>query len=450
AEGILAGYPQAQLAGITPVEMAADLSKAQPNYDSVADRFTYVPELLDEPLLKKWIDHFGAQGLPIDYITFHIWDPSAYPNEGAFWQRYGDTLEGWLVGAGFTAPGVTVLATDFANWQNVCIVDPSDALTSYYDSEYLAAMFIEHRLATLRYSIDALKASSTRLIQNFDLIYGYMLPFGALASCMTARAGFDGRPGIVNSAGIPKASYNALHLLTQLEGRLGFADSSDPMITAVSSYRGDGVSDRIAIMLARHIPSELHFVAEGGGFPGYQGGSLTKHNYGQELALFDPSTISSLMVGYLSQADFPRQFLRDLLAVPPVFDVADLGLPAGWTAYQQAVRDHGIAYRLERSRVATAELQITGVPPGSYVLTRYRVDADHGHGYPQRAELHQRLLDASAAGATALQAEVDSVRAEYGVSSTIVSSGPLQVSGTTASLSVDLAPNSVHVLVLSK
>ncbi|MEK7703994.1 MAG: hypothetical protein AAB426_03480 [Myxococcota bacterium] len=60
AEGILTGDAQARIGGVTPVDMADKLTKAQATYDAVGDRFDYVPELLDEPLLKKWIDHSGA------------------------------------------------------------------------------------------------------------------------------------------------------------------------------------------------------------------------------------------------------------------------------------------------------------------------------------------------------------------------------------------------------
>ena len=75
------------------------------------DLYTYSTEQLTEPILKQWIDYSVANGFPIDYLTFHIWNPSAHPQADAYFEKYAETIGGWLTSAGYVGPPVVMLPT---------------------------------------------------------------------------------------------------------------------------------------------------------------------------------------------------------------------------------------------------------------------------------------------------------------------------------------------------
>ncbi len=445
-EGVLAGHPTAKIAGITPVEMSDSMSKAVAVYaPPPADRYTYSSEQLTEPLLQKWIDYATGNGLPIDFLTFHIWNPSSRPEANAYFEEYAETIAGWLTSAGYTGPPVVMLPTDFAGWQNTCLVDSSDVRESYYDSEYLSTMFIDHAIAVLRYGHSTLSASGP--LQGIHLVYGYLMDMNGYASCMPVLAGLGGFPGMVTGQGLHKPSYNALWLMSELRGSIGFPSSDDALVNAVSAHENSG-TERVSILLTRHIPSELHYVAQGGGFPGYSFGSLFKHSYGYDLGPLSGETPSALMLSYLGQPDQPRGFVWDLLAVPPVFDVNDLGLSAARTNYLAAVRQQGLLFRQETSTNRIVDVNVGNLTSTQYQLQTFCVDTSHGNPYRARQSI-QDQIDATGGNATALAQLIADLRVTYDVTSTEVETRTINATGNTATVRIEMEPNSVWLVVLT-
>jgi hypothetical protein len=444
--GVLIGHPTAKIAGITTVEMSDSMSKAVAVYSAPpADRYDYSSEQLSEPLMKKWIDYATAYGLPIDFLTFHIWNPSSHPQTDMNIEEYAETIEGWLTAAAYTGPPVVMLPTDFAGWENTCLVDSSDVHESYYDSEYLSAMFVDHAIVTQRYAHSALNASS--LVQGIHLVYGYLMDMNIFASCMPILAELGGFPGMVTTHGLPKPSYNALWLMSKLQGSIGFPSSDDALINTVSAYENNGV-ERASILLTRHMPSELHYVAEDGGFPGYSYGSLFNHSFGYDFGPLADETPSALMFDYLGQPDYPREFVRDLLAEPPIFDANDLGLSVARTDQLTEARQHGLLFRQEASTNRFVDVNVSNLASAQYQLQTFSVDTSHGNAYRARQSI-QAQID-SADGDPSAQAQlIAELKATYGVASTQVETRMITATGNTATVHIEMEPNSVWLVVLT-
>ncbi len=444
--GVLTGHPTAKIAAITPVEMADSMSKAVAVYSAPpADRYDYTSEQLTEPLLKKWIDYATGNGLPIDFLTFHTWNPSSHPQADAYFEEYAETIEGWLTSAAYTGPPVVMLPTDFAGWENTCLVDSSDGHESYYDSEYLSAMFVDHAVATQRYAHSTLNASGP--LQGIHLVYGYLMDMHSWASCMPVLAGLGGFPGMVTTQGLPKPSYNALWLMSKLQGSIDFPSSDDALVNTVSAYETNG-TERVSILLTRHIPSELHYVAEEGGYQGYSNGSLFRHSFGYDLGPLSDETPSTLMLNYLGQPDQPRGFVRDLLAEPPVFDVNDLGLSEARTNRYTAVRQQGLLFRQEASRNRSVDVNVSNLTSTQFQLQTFCVDTSHGNVYRARQSI-QDQFDAVAGNATALAQLIAELKTTYGVASTQVETRTITATGNTATVRIEMEPNSVWLVVLT-
>ena len=444
--GVLTGHPGAKIAAITPVEMADAMTKAVAVYSAPPDdRYNYVPQPLTEPLLKQWIDYASGNGLPIDFLTFHIWNPSAHPQAGAYFEEYAETIEGWLTAAGHSGPPVVMLPTDFAGWENTCLVDSAGELESYYDSEYLSAMFVDHAIATQRYAHSALDA--TQLLQGIHLVYGYLMDLNTYTSCMPVIAGLGGFPGMVTTQGLPKPAYNALWLMSNLQGSISFPASDDALVNVVGAYENTG-TERVSILLTRHIPSELHYVAEGGGIAGYSNGSLFQHSFGFELGPLVNETPSALMLDYAGQADQPRGFVRDLLAEPPVFDVSDLGLSQARTDRFAAIRQQGLLLRQEASTNRLVDVDVSNLAATQYQLQTFRVDASHANTYRARQSI-QDQFDAAAGNPAELAQLVENLKATYGVASTQVETRTITATGNTATVQIEMEPNSVWLVVLT-
>ena len=444
--GVLTGHPTAKIAAITPVEMADSMGKAIAVYSAPpADRYDYTSEQLTEPLLKKWIDYATGNGLPIDFLTFHIWNPSAHPQADAYFEEYAETIEGWLTSAGHTGPPVVMLPTDFAGWENTCLVDSSDVLESYYDSEYLSAMFVDHAVATQRYAHSALDASGP--LQGIHLVYGFLMDMRSYASCMPVLAGFGGFPGMVTTQGLPKPSYNALWLMSNLQGSIGFPSSDDALVNTVGAYENNS-TERVSILLTRHIPSELHYVAEDGGFTGYSNGSLFRHSFGYDLGPLTDERPSALMLNYLGQPDYPREFVRDLLTEPPVFDVNDLGWSEARTNRYTAIRQQGLLFRQEASTNRTVDVTVSKLTSRQYQLQTFSVDTSHGNAYHARQSI-QDQIDAAAGNPTALAQLIAELKATYGVASTQIETRTITATGNTATVRIEMEANSVWLVVLT-
>lgn len=442
--GILAGHPGAKIAGITAVDGADEMSKAVATYHPPPeDRYEFTEEQVGAPLLQEWLAFASSQSIPVDFATFHIWNPSARPRAGAWFEESALELEQWLKAVGYSGR-TTLMPTDFAGWENSCLVDAQDTRESYYDSEYLAAMFVDHAIASLRYGYEG-RASFER-VDGVNLVYGYLLEMRAYAPCIPVVGELGGYPGMVTKFGVPKPSYNGLHLMTRVDGNIGFPSSDDSVVAAVGAYQ-DG-PERVSILLTRHIPSELHFVSKGGGYAGYSLGSLFQHAYGFAKGPLKDEELNDLLASYWTEPDFPKQFVHDLLSDPAPFSIDELGLSSGWTGYLKAARAQGLSLRRESASNRRVEVTVSGLAGDQYQVATYAVDRSHGNAYRERAKIQARI-DATGGDTAALAVLAAELRETYGTASTVVDTRTVSASGGSATVELEMEPNSVWAVVLA-
>jgi hypothetical protein len=443
-EGVSKGHVGAKIASITPVELAQEMTKANATYDAGADRYSYEAQALAEPLMKLWIEYAADHDIPLDFLTFHIWDPSSQPRENTWFEEYSTRVDDWLESAGYDGPPTVLLPTDFAGWENTCLVSADDTVESYYDSEYLGAMFVDHTVSSLRYSMANLSAGPVR---GVSLVYGYLMDLASYSPCLPVVGGFAGFPGIMTRYAVPKPAYNALHFMTRLEGKLGLPASDDDFVTALGAYDGSE-AERVSILLTRHLPSELHYVAPGGGFPGYSLGSAFHHSYGLDRTPLSEEMPNEVYSSYAATPDHPKQLVCDMLSDPPVVEPRDLGLSPAWTEYMEAAQAMGQRLRAEAAETRSVEVTLDGLASGSFRLQTFAVDDTHGNAYRARGDL-QEQLDEVGTKAADIAALVAQVRSDYGPGATGVEDTELTAVDGTATLTIDMAPNSVWLVVLT-
>jgi hypothetical protein len=154
------------------------------------------------------------------------------------------------------------------------------------------------------------------------------------------------------------------------------------------------------------------------------------------------------MFSYIGQPDYPRGFVHDLLAEPPVFDVNDLGLSEARTNRFTAVRQQGLLFRQEASTNRTVDVNVSNLNSTQYQLQTFCVDTSHGNAYRARQSI-QDQFDAAAGNPTALAQLIAELKTTYGVASTQVETRTITATGNTATVRIEMEPNSVWLVVLT-
>ena len=443
ATGILAGAPNARLGGITPVYGADKFSKAIQTLQS--GKFEYTAEILDAPLLEKWITLSTQESLPIDFVSFHLWNTNPRHYATSAWAKVRTEIEGWLTSSGYSGPKPIILATDVPEWANVCLVDPDDSMESYWDSTYAAAFFTASTIATTLANL-ALRSSTNTAAKDTEIVFGYLIQVGSYSSCIPEEAGFNGQQGIVNQAGIPKPSWNALHFSSYLRGYLGTPVSEDTSLQVLGAWDESAGAESVTLLVSRYVPSELEYVAPGGGFPGYRLGAVFRNNYGYDREDLDPMSLNATARAYLQGEDAPKELVRDLL--DGTLDIADLDFPPSWNDFLAAARAAGLAHRAERDSIAHTTIRIEGIPVGNWKLTRRSVDSTYGNAYAHRSSLHTQLMEAEQAGT--LGEVIPMLQSQWGPVSTIVDSEIIMVVDGIARLEVEIEANAVVLIELTR
>jgi len=443
ATGILAGAPNARLGGITPVYGASKLTKAMQTLQN--GKFDYTAEVLDAPLLKKWIDLSTQESLPIDFITFHLWNPNPRPYATSAWVKVRTEIEGWLATSGYSGRKPVILATDVPEWANVCLVNPDDSMESYWDSTYASAFLTANTITTTLANMARSYGADTPA-RDTGIVFGYLIQTGDYSSCEPEEGGFNGVQGMVNQVGIPKPSWNALHLQSYLHGYLAAPESQDTSLQVLGAWDASAGAESATLLVSRYVPSELEYVAPGGGFPGYRFGALFLNDYGYPHESINLLALNPLAWDYLRGVDAPKQFVRDLL--DSKFDIADLGLPDSWNDFLAAAQAEGIVHRAERDSISHATIAIEGIPDGTWNLTLRSVDSTYGNAYTDRSAIAAQLVDAQQAGT--LGQVLRGLRNQWGPPSTLVDSGPVTVVDGIARLEVDIEANAVVLVELTR
>ena len=443
ATGVLAGAPNARLGGITPVYGEDKLTKAIQTLQG--GKFEYTAEILDAPLLEKWITLSAQESLPIDFVSFHLWNPNPRYYATSAWVQVRTEIEGWLTASGYSGPKPSILATDVPEWANVCIVDPDDSMESYWDSTYASAFITASTIATTLANLE-LRSSMNTAAKDTEIVFGYLLQIGEYSSCIPEEGGFNGAQGIVNQIGIPKPSWNALHLSSFLRGYLGAPESEDTSLQVLGAWDESAGAESVTLLVSRYVPSELEYVAPGGGFPGYRFGAVFHNDYGYVREDVDPMSLNATAWEYLQAEDAEKKLVRDLL--DGTLEIADLELTPSWNGFLAAARDAGLAHRTERDSIAHTTIRIEGIPGGTWNLTLRSVDSTYGNAYAQRSSLHTQLMEAELAGT--LDEVLPMLQSQWGPDSTIVDSEVITVVDGIARLEVEIEANAVVLVELTR
>ena len=133
---------------------------------------------------------------------------------------------------------------------------------------------------------------------------------------------------------------------------------------------------------------------------------------------------------------------------PAVFDVNDLRWSEARTNRFTAVRKQGLLFRQEASTNRTVDVNVSNLTSTQYQLQTFCVDTSHGNAYRARQSI-QDQIDAAAGNPTALAQLIAELKATYGVASTQIETRTITATGNTATVRIEMEPNSVWLVVLT-
>lgn len=451
--GLRSGNARARIGGVTTDYKMSKLTHISPVFDVETNTFSFSSKELARPFIQLWLEHLHQKQLAIDVIQVKSFGASPVPASSAFWIPLHQAIETWLgLNADAHAGEVELLISDFPGWHTVCAEQADGQWESIWDSEYFSAWYASTYIAMKSYI-----AANKGVVQNIEPLLSFLIEFGIEAFFHTScepdgsrPAGFGGAIGLITEkTKLPKPILHSLSLLTALDGNLLVVDQPDPNLQVIASV--DKEKKKVSVLLSYFIPSELNYHTAG--FKGYEWGTLFKNAHGVErehVALEDIEP-SAAVKSYLKDDDFPKRFVHDLLAGPDVLEIDSLGLPAGYAAFFAAARQAGQQHRKIRAASAQGlhkrvKLDFSALEQARYRLRSHVIDAMHGNAYTDRHTLHKELEAAQASGGqAAAMALLETMRARYGISSTIDRDEELVDKGE---VMLSLRPNSVHLVVL--
>lgn len=456
ANGLRSGNAMVKIGGLSPSHYKVNyLGHASPVYNSGSDSFSFSKENLSAPLLQLWLEFINARNIAIDIIQTKNFAGTPSPRSSGFWVDTYNSLESWLQANPKSYKNhVELVFSDYPGWHTVCAEDVAGQRESIWDSEYFSSWFLSTYI-----SMKSFITTKDGIINNVEPLLGYLIEYGTSAffhtSCEADKskpAGFGGAMGLVTSkTKLPKPILHGLRFLTSLTGSLINVEQSDPNLYVTAAYDANG--DKVTILLSHFTPSELNYNTAG--YVGYDWGGVFKNNYGYTLNMDQlkqmPKNVE--LQNYLSDPNYPKQFIQDLMAGPEVLDLNTLGLPANFYDFFTAARTAGrlnrqIKDQYENGILKNINISFAGMKPGTYNISHQIIGKNNGNAYTQR-HLIQSELEAAFAngGSEGVKTSLEDIRNQYGITSTFYSDKDV-VFEDSPDMQIAVEPNSVHLITI--
>lgn len=114
-----------------------------------------------------------------------------------------------------------------------------------------------------------------------------------------------------------------------------------------------------------------------------------------------------------------------------------------------AIQKQGRLLRQEANTNRTVDVRIDNLTAAEYQVQTFAVDTRHGNAYRKRQSI-QDQVDAVINNPTALAQLLDELRATYGRSSTEVETRTINTTDGSATIQIEMEPNSVWLVLLTE